>query len=239
MKPPTTNVGGATRSGRQGARAHGLTVGDESLNRRGRDKVQEGQERVGDQAGSMKQKLSEDPQKDTSTGVGGKKVETDDAKFSVADKGKWTDDMAKRLDKPQAKQFIAERQGDKLDAKIGELFRDFENRQEHMVERIKAIKKELRNLYLPTEHLDEIEAQLVAGLDRLKERPDAEAFRQHKEGLDKLRAAVRVFQSPNGGVESSVPRERGIRGRALDDPARPPLPGYEDATKKYYERLSR
>lgn len=239
MKPPTTNVGGATRSGRQGARAHGMTVGDQSLNRRGRDKVQEGQERVGDQPGSMKQKLSDDPQKDTSTGIGGKKVESDDAKFSVADKGKWTDDMARRLDKAQAKQFIVERQDGKLDPKVGELFRDVNDRQEQLIERIKAIKKELRNLYLPTEHLDELEAQMNAALDRLKERPDAEAFRQHKEGLDRLRAAVRVFQAPAGGMESGTARDRAVRGRALDDPARAPLPGYEDATKRYYEQLSR
>jgi len=239
MKPPTNNVGGATRSGRQGARAHGMTVGDQSLNRRGRDKVQEGQERVGDQAGSMKQKLSDDPQKDTSTGVGGKKVETDDAKFSTADKGKWTDDMARRLDKPQAKQFIVERADGKLDPKIGELFRDVNTRQDQMIERIKAIKKELRNLYLPTEHLDEIEQQLQASLDRLKERPDAESYRQHVESLARLRAAISVFQAPAGGMESGTARERSVRGRALDDPARAPLPGYEEATKRYYEQLSR
>jgi hypothetical protein len=186
----------------------------------------------------MKQKLSDDPQKDTSTGVGGKKVETDDAKFSTADKGKWTDDMAKRLDKPQAKQFIVERQDGKLDPKIGELFRDMNSRQEQLIERVKAIKKELRTLYLPTEHLDEIEAQLQASLDRLRERPDAEAFRQHLESLTKLRAAVRVFQAPSGGMESGTPRDRAVRGRALDDPARAPLPGYEEATKRYYEQLS-
>src|SRR5205807_3727716 len=55
-KPPTVNVGGASRSGRRGARAHGLVVGNESINRRGRDKVQEGQEKVGDQAGTIREK---------------------------------------------------------------------------------------------------------------------------------------------------------------------------------------
>src|SRR5207237_10717968 len=59
MKPPTTNVGGASRAGRRGARAHGLVVGDESINRRGRDKVQEGQEKTADQAGTIREKKSE------------------------------------------------------------------------------------------------------------------------------------------------------------------------------------
>jgi len=62
QKPPTTNVGGASRVGRQGARAHGAAMGNESVNRRGRDKVQEGQERAPDQAGSVKETKSDDPQ---------------------------------------------------------------------------------------------------------------------------------------------------------------------------------
>src|SRR5262249_32268994 len=71
-KPPTTNVVGISRAGRRGARSHGLVIGDESINRRGRDKVQEGQERAPDQEGpAIKEKKSEDMQKDTSTGTGG------------------------------------------------------------------------------------------------------------------------------------------------------------------------
>src|SRR5690606_5398260 len=42
QKPPSNNIGGASRSGRLGARAHGVSVGDESINRRGRDQAQEG-----------------------------------------------------------------------------------------------------------------------------------------------------------------------------------------------------
>jgi hypothetical protein len=239
MKPPTVNVGGASRAGRRGARAHGLVVGDESINRRGRDKVQEGQEKVGDQGGVIREKKSEDMQKDTSTGVGGKKVEGDnEVKFSTEDAGKWTDDIAKRLGKPQAKNFIVERKDGRLDPKVAEMLRDMTSRQEQLIERVKSIRKELRNLYLPTEHIDEVLARLMENLEALKEQPDAELFRLQSQALDQLRNTVRVFQAPTSGFQPSLPRERGLHGRVLDEPARDALPGYEEAVKRYYEKLS-
>ena len=51
-----------------------MVVGDEYVNRRGRDEAQEGQQDVADQAGEMHETLSSDPQADTSTGTGGKAV---------------------------------------------------------------------------------------------------------------------------------------------------------------------
>ncbi len=120
-KPPTTDSGGVARTGRQGAGAHGMVADDEGVNRRGRDKALEGQEQVADQKGTIKMQKSDDMQKDTSTGVGGKKVESDDTHFSLADAGKWKDEMTKRLEKPQKKQYIVERQGDKLDPKVAAL----------------------------------------------------------------------------------------------------------------------
>jgi hypothetical protein len=222
----------------QGARAHGMTVGDESINRRGRDKVQEGQERVADQAGTMKQTKSDDPQKDTSTGVGGKKVEDNETKFSVADVGKWTDDIAKRMGKPQAKNQIVERQGGRLDPKVAEMLRDLTSRQEQLIERVKTIRKELKNLYLPTDHLDELLANLTANLEALKQRPDPELFRLQVQTLDRLAGTVRVFHAAQANFQPSLPREQVIRGRVLDEPTRLTLPGYEDAVKRYYERLS-
>ncbi len=239
QKPPTVNVGGASRAGRRGARAHGLVVGDESINRRGRDKVQEGQERVADQAGTMKEKKSEDPQKDTSTGVGGKKVEGDDeVKFSTEDAGKWSDDMAKRMGKPQAKNFLVERKDGRLDPRVADMLRDLTSRQEQLIERVKSVRKELRNLYLPTEHIDEVLSQLTANLEALKEQPEPELFRLRSQALDQLRNTVRVFQAPTSGFQPSLPRERSLHGRVLDEPAREPLPGYEEAVKRYYEKLS-
>jgi hypothetical protein len=238
-KPPTRNVGGASRSGRRGARAHGIVVGDESVNRRGRDQVQEGQERVADQAGLIKETQSDDPQNDTSTGVGGKKVQSDDTKFSTANVGKWTDDMANRMGKPQNKNYIVERQDGRMDPEVAERLRDLTSDQEQIIERVKAIRKELKNLYLPTDHLDEILAELQGQLDQLKERPTAELFRLQNETLDKLRGNLRVFQQAASGFQPSLPREQIVRGRVLDDADRPPPPEYADAIKRYYERLSR
>jgi hypothetical protein len=238
MKPPTSNVGGASRAGRRGARAHGIVVGNESINRRGRDKVQEGQERVADQEGTIKETKSDDMQKDVSTGIGGKKVESENNKFSEADAGKWTDDIVKRMGKAQAKNSIVERQDGKIDPRVAEMMRDLESKHEQMIERVKAIRKELKNLYLPTDHLDETLAELNANLASLKERPNSEAFRMQVRALEKLRGTLQVFHQASAGFQPSVAREQAVHGRVLDEPARQPLPGYEDAVKQYYRKLA-
>src|SRR5205085_10462206 len=97
-KPPTTASGGLSKTGRQGARAHGMVADDEGVDRRGRDKALDGKEQVADQKGTMKMKKSDDMQKDTATGVGGKKVESDDTHFSLHDAGKWKDEYTRRMD---------------------------------------------------------------------------------------------------------------------------------------------
>ena len=38
--------------------------------------------------------------------------------------------------------------------------------------------------------------------------------------------------------QPSLPRDRQVRGRVLDEPGTPALPGYEEATKGYYLRLA-
>ncbi len=238
QKPPTTNVGGASRIGRQGARAHGMAVGNESINRRGRDKVQEGQDRVPDQKDTVKETKSADPQSDTSTGIGGRKVESDDAKFSLSDVGEWTDDMIGRMDKPQAKNSIVERQGGKLDASVAELMRDMNGKQEQIIERLKTIRKDLKNLYLPTEHLDQLIDQLQANLHSLNDRPSADIFRLQQQTLERVRGVLQVFHQAHSGFQASLSREQRVRGNVLDDPARSVPPGYEDAVKTYYQRLA-
>ncbi len=238
QKPPTTNVGGASRIGRQGARAHGVAVGNESINRRGRDKVQEGQDRVPDQKDTVKETKSNDPQSDTSTGIGGRKVESDDAKFSLSDVGEWTDDMINRMDKPQAKNSIVERQGGKLDASVAELMRDMNGKQEQIIERLKTIRKDLKNLYLPTEHLDQLIDQMQANLHSLNDRPSAEIFRLQQQTLERVRGVLQVFHQAHSGFQASLPREQRVRGNVLDDPARSVPPGYEEAVKTYYQRLA-
>jgi DNA-binding transcriptional MerR regulator len=116
--------------------------------------------------------------------------------------------------------------------------RDLTSKQEQIIERLKAIKKDLKNLYLPTEHLDELMQALQTNLESLKERPEAELFRLQAQALEQLRGALRVFRHASASFQPSLPRDRQVRGRVLDEPATPALPGYEEATKGYYLRLA-
>ena len=59
-----------------------------------------------------------------------------------------------------------------------------------------------------------------------------------KQTLDKLRGTLRVFHQAHAGFQPSLPREQQVRGRVLDDADPPPPAGYEEAVKRYYERLS-
>ncbi len=239
MKPDTKEHGGVSRIGRQGARASGIAAGDESINRRGRDEAQESSQEVPDVAGAIRERLSEDPAADHSTGVGGRTVEGDLQKsFSVKDAGEWRDEMAERGEAPQTTYQIVERKGPPLSPEVAERLRAMESQQEQMLSRIKQIKKELDNLFLPTEALDEASRRLSAAMDRLRQQPDAEAFRQQIEALEKLMGAVMVFDRPETAFQPSLPREQLLRGKVLDESPNPPLPGYEERIKRYYERLA-
>jgi hypothetical protein len=237
-KPPTTNVGGMSATGRQGARSYGKVAGGESINMRGRDKVQEGQFAVPDQAGVLQEKKSDDMQPDTSTGIGGKRVESEKTKFSLSDKGEWDDKMADRMQKPQAVNTIVERQGKPLDPRVAALLRETDGTQKQLIERANALRKELKNLYLPTDHLDDLLAQLNQNLEKLRENPAPETFRTQVELLDRLRSEARVFNRAGTGFQPSLPRNQQVRGRILDEPPSPPIPGYENAVKEYYRRLA-
>ena len=237
-KPPTANVGGMSGTGRQGARSYGKVAGSESPNMRGRDKVQEGQFEAPDQEGVLKEKKTDDMQKDQSTGIGGKRVESDDTKFSLANKGEWQDKFADRMQKPQAVNHIVERQGKPLDPKVAALLRDLDGDQKQLIERANALRKELKNLYLPTDHLDDLIAQLNQNLEKLREAPNAETFRTQQELLDRLRSEARVFHRASMGFQPSLPRNQQVRGRILDEPAGPPLPAYARAVKDYFRKLA-
>jgi hypothetical protein len=239
MKPPTQNYGGASRSGRKGARSHGMVVGDESVNRRGRDEALDGQERAPLQPGMLKETLSADPQQDTSTGIGGKRVDSDDTSFSLKSSGTFDDETIKTMGKAQDKPKIVERMDGKIDAEVAAMMQDLNSDTEQIIERLKILRKELRTVYLPTRHLDGLLAELTANLDALKERPDPEAFKRQMYLIDQVRVALRVFRRPGSGLEPSLPRRQIVRGRVLDEPARPPLPGYEDAVSEYYQLLTK
>jgi len=165
-------------------------------------------------------------------------VDAPKTSFSTKDAGQWTDDMAERMRAPQAANQIVERQGAPLDPRIAALLRDTSSRQEQLITRIKAVKKEYDRLYLPTEELDEIAAKLAANLDQLKESPDAEVFRKQVELLDQLQGVFIVFDSPTGQYEQSVPRDQVTRGSILDEPARPTTPGYEEPVQWYFKNIA-
>ena len=238
QKPPTHNFGGASRTGRQGARAHGLVAGNEGVNRKGRDEAQEGQQEAPDQKGMVTNEDSSNMQQDTSTGVGGKLVKEKVSSFSTKDAGEWDDAMVERMQDPQKVQQIVERKGKPLDPRIAEALRDLNSDTEQVIQRIKAVRKELDKLYLPTDHLDDIAGQMRANLDRLDRRPDPEVFRLQVELLDRLVSTVSVFNRPMSDFQRSLPRELVVKGRVLDQPASPPIPGYEDVVKRYYQRLA-
>ena len=224
--------------GRQGARSHGYAVGSVLINRRGRDQVQEGQFEVPDQMGLMKEILSGDPQKDTSTGIGGKRIAAEQTSFNVNDAGEWRDDIADRLGAPQAVNQIVERHGTPLDPRVAARMYDLRSTHEQIIQRIKAVRKQLDNLYLPTDHLDDIMQQMSANLDRLKDRPDPEVFRRQIEQLDRLKSTVIVFGRPASQYGQGLRRDQTIDRPILDEPAWPALPGYEEAVKAYYKNLS-
>ncbi len=240
MKPDTEEHGGASRIGRQGARATGIAVGDESISRRGRDEAQESSQEIPDTpAPPIKETMSEDPATDHSTGVGGRELESEQqSSFSVKDVGEWKDEMTDRMKDPQSTHQIVERAGAPLAAETADLLRAMESQQEQLIERIKRVKKELNNLYLPTDHLDEAIRSMNANLDRLRESPDLENFRLQIEALDRMIGAVMVFDRPSSEFQPSLARQAVVRGEILDEPQGPTLPGYEDAVKRYYERLS-
>ncbi len=237
-KPPATNVGGMSGTGRQGARSYGKVAGDESPNMRGRNKVQEGQQVAPDQEGLMKEKKTADMQPDQATGIGGKLVDAEKTKFSLSDEGEWDNDMLKRMKKPKDVNIIVERQGKPLDPNVAALLRDMDGTQKQLIERANALRKELKNLYLPTDHLDDLIAQLNLNLEKLRENPTAEVFRMQQEVIDQLRSEARVFNHAQTSFQPSLPRQQQVRGRILDEPPGPAIPGYERAVKDYYSKLA-
>jgi len=145
------------------------------------------------------------------------------------------------MGKPQDTQKIVERMdpnAQKFTKEMLDKMYDLNGRTEQVIERVKTIKKELNNLYLPTDELDKLAQQLEITLERLKENPDPELFRMQAETLSKLISLARVLDQAQASFQPSLPRAQRVRGRVLDEPSWQVIPGYEDAVKKYYESLS-
>ncbi|MCE9592307.1 MAG: hypothetical protein K8S99_17510 [Planctomycetes bacterium] len=238
QKPPPKDFGGVSRTGRQGGMAHGLVADKESVNRRGMDKAMAGQEKIADQEGEMKETKSDDPQVDLSTGSGGKVIDAKDNMFSTKDEGEFDPDLVNKMRPPQPTEKVVERKGKPIDPRIADAMRDLNSKQEQVLDRVKAIRKELRNLYLPTDDLEEMASLLAANLEKLKDQPSAEVFRAQLETLDKLKSTVVVFNRASSAFQPSVPREQAVKGSILDEPAWQTIPGYEDAVSRYYQKLA-
>ena len=146
--------------------------------------------------------------------------------------------MVDRMRDPKPVNQIVERAGKPIDPRVADALRDLDSKQEQVIERIKAVRKELRNLYLPTEDLDDAIDQLTANLEKLKEQPSAEVFRSQVETLDKLRGSVVVFNRASSAFQPSVQRDQTVKGAILDEPAWQTIPGYEDAVSRYYQILA-
>jgi hypothetical protein len=240
QKQPPNNFGGASRSGRTGARAFGNNVDDVTKNEKGRDKAQDGDENSPRQAGSMKEGPGE-PDQDASAAYGGKHIDSKDTTFSQRDSAKFKKEAIDTMGDPQEKRKIVERMdpnAQKFTKDMLDKLYDTKGKTEQVIERVKTIKKELNNLYLPTEELDKLAKELEINLDRMKDNPDPELFRMQADALSRLVSLARVLDQAQSSFQPSLPRSQKVRGRVLDEPAWQVIPGYEDAVKKYYESLS-
>jgi HPt (histidine-containing phosphotransfer) domain-containing protein len=240
QKQPPNNFGGASRSGRTGARAFGQNVDDVTKNEKGRDKAQDGDENSPRTAGSMKEGPGE-PDSDVSAAYGGKHIDSKDTVFSQRDSAKFKKEAIDTMGDPQEKRKIVERMdpnAQKFTKDMLDKMYDANGKTEQIIERVKTIKKELNNLYLPTEELDKLAKELEINLDRMKENPDPELFRMQADALSRLVSLARVLDQAQSSFQPSIPRAQKVRGRVLDEPAWQVIPGYEDAVKKYYESLS-
>lgn len=236
--PPPEDVGGASRIGRLGGRSHGITVGDHFTNRRGNDEAFEGSAEVPEQdTEPVAETVSDDPQEEASTGRGGRRIDDDETHFSTRDTGEWNDQTVDEMEDAQQMHQIVERAGDPADPAVMERLRDTEDRQKQVIERIKTVKKDLDELFLPTDHLDDIMGQLEGNLDRLREAPEESVFREQLELLDRLQASVIVFNRPSSEFVQSVPRQPRLKGAILDERAPLPLPDYAEAVERYYRGL--
>jgi hypothetical protein len=152
--------------------------------------------------------------------------------------GDWKLEQLEKMEQPGDVGVLVDRRGKALDAAVAEKFYQASAKQEQVIKRLNALKKDLDALFLPTDHLDELAVQMAANLDRLQERPDPEGFKRQAKLLEQLGSTVIVFRRPTSQQRPSLPREQRVRGRILDEPAWPTPTGYERAVSRYYRKLA-
>ena len=133
---------------------------------------------------------------------------------------------------------MAQKKGEKFTPDQMEAMRDPNSKVKQTIDNIKALKKDLKNLYLPAGKLAALEAELAANLDQLKEKPTAELVRKQMRALEQLKQTLKVLEHARSSLQPTLPRNQEIRSAVLDEPSRQTVPGYEDAVKRYYEMLA-
>lgn len=241
-QPPNRDQGGAAGAGRTGARAHGEDLSDKDTGIPGMPTAKDGQENTADQPGVIegkKDKKDGDGKGDTSVGTGGKKVKDEQTKFSTHEGGQWKDNLAGKMEAAKdMKKMLVDSAGKPIDPNVAAMLNEANSSTEQLIERVKSLKKELKNLYLPTDSLTKLTEELSRNLERLKEKPSADLFRIQQQTLVRLGGELIVVGNPSSGFQPSVPRPQTVKGRVLDEPAWQTTPGYEEAVKYYYEKLS-
>ncbi len=232
-QPPLFQAGGATESGRTGARSNGLNLGDTASSESGRENPLEGDENSPDAPGMLKEPAGADTGKPP-PGRGGKPTDSKKTQYSESPNGEWNKDDAKRMRKADDTFTIVDRPGKPVDPKIIATLYDHETDKFQVLQRVKTLRKELKGLFLPNEKM--IEEDLSNIERKLRETSDADVFVFEKQVLNRVEGLVLNWQ-PVSTVEASVPRSQGVRGDVHDQPPSQANPGYEEAVKYYYERL--
>ncbi|MEO6054144.1 MAG: hypothetical protein ABIP97_09045 [Chthoniobacterales bacterium] len=235
--PPPISAGGMSQTGRDTGLSTGLNAGSESSTSKGREKPLEGVNSIADQSGKLK--AHDDKQSDPSTGDGGEKIDSKNTKFSSSDTSAFNPDKSlKNMGDPQVVYTVVERKGAPLDPNAAAMMRDLKSRQLQLIERSKIIKKELQNLYLPTEPFEALITQLMDNTNRMTTSPDGKFFRDQLQALNQLRQKVQVFNEARSNFQSSLARVQEVKGHVLDQSASQTSSNYENSVKDYFEKLS-
>jgi len=230
--PASLNIGGRSRSGRQGA-----TFGEIGV-----DKAKDMKGRPGEGLNSPEQKgfvheerVENDPGADPTTATGGKHAGQDNRE---GDLGKQRAGDAAQYQGMAAADIIQEGHGSKdIDVSAEALKRDLANRQAQLVKRAEEATKQFEQLFTPS-------ADWFQGVDLLRQieeeirkGPSERLWQLQEQALDKLRRVHREI-TPGAAYDFDVglnksPNPLVLNPRQQEFPKRD-----EDALKRYYRRLA-
>jgi hypothetical protein len=237
--PPPKNVGGASRSGRDGGLSDGKVIDETYDSAPNPDTYKAGKERIAKQEGILTAKDPNGETSDPSVGTGGKQTDRKNTTFNTLDMGELKNEDLDSIfkDKVEDTHSLVDRKGPPLPPELAEKLFDHTAKVDQVLSHIKAIKKELNTVFLPPS-VDALMEELAIQTGQLRVAPTEELVRKHKETLEKLRAAVMVSVQPQNKFLPSMPRDQVVQGAVIDSPARQPLPGYERAVDDYFNLIT-